>query len=371
MGPLEGVRVVELAGLGPAPMCGMMLSDMGAEVFLVERPGAASAESTLHAGRRDMLKRGKLALPLDLKDEADAQTLLDLLDCSDVFIESYRPGVMERLGLGPERCLAANPRLVYARLSGWGQTGPLAPYAGHDANYAALSGALYHSGCADSVPLAPPTMLGDAAGGAAILAWGISSALVAVARHGRGQVMDASIFEGTCYLTSLVRSFYINGQLTDERQGGWMDGAAPWGRSYRCADGGFMTVLAVESKFYRIFLEKLGLADEQLFGAANQWNSSAWPAQIERFCAVFAAHDRAHWEAVFKDSDACVSPVLTYGEAPQHEHARERGVFHQVDGDWYANPAPRFSGTPAEPAWEEAEVDVHARLRELGIGAPT
>jgi len=367
MGPLQGIRVVELAGLGPAPMCGMMLADMGAEVFVVERPGAASAESSLHAGRRDMLKRGKVPLSLDLKSPAGVSTLLELLGKADVLIESYRPGVMERLGLGPERCLECNPQLVYARLSGWGQTGPLAPYAGHDANYAALSGALYHSGTADGVPLAPPTMLGDAAGGAAMLAWGISSALVAASRRGVGQVVDASIFEGTTYLTSLARSFYLNGHLSDERQSGWMDGAAPWARSYRTRDDGFMTVLAVENKFYLQFIELLGVRELEPFCEAGQWDKSAWPEQVQLLETLFASEDRQHWEALFAGSDACVSPVLTYGEAARSQHALARGVFTQVDGQSYPNPAPRFSATPAEPAWDAIEVDVVSRLEALGI----
>lgn len=353
MGPLQGIKVIEMAGIGPVPLCGMMMSDMGAEVYLVERKSGASAESSLHVSKRDMMKRGKQSLALDLKDPDEIALLLDLVAGADVLIEGFRPGVMERLGLGPDACLARNPRLVYGRLTGWGQEGPLAQVAGHDPNYISLTGALYHSGDPDTPPQAPPTLMGDCAGGTAMMAWGISSALLHAERTGRGQVIDAAIIDGLAYLASFARSFYQAGHISDERGGQWMDGAAPWNRSYRCADGGFITLCPVEARFYKVLIEKLELLDNDLFADLNQWDRSRWPAQIDHLQGLFVTAPRQHWCDLLEGSDACFAPVLNYGEVQDHPHSRARHSYVEVEGEWYPQPAPRFSATGAQPSWEE------------------
>ena len=304
MGPLAGIRVVEMAGLGAGPMCGMMLADLGAEVLVVRRPGAQPPEAVLHVAEVDPLERGKVEIRLDIKAAGDRDLLLEVIERSDVLLESFRPGVMERLGLGPDNCAQRNPRLVYARLTGWGQDGPWAQAAGHDPNYAAATGVLFHSGRADSAPMAPPTLLADAAGGAALLTAAISSALVHAVRQGKGQVIDAAIAEGTSYLSTYAQSFYQAGHMTDIRESDWLDGAAPWNTVYETADGKFMAVAAVEPAFYRLLLQLLSLHDHPLFEDANQWLRDRWPAQQARLADIFGSRDRAHWTAVFAGKDA-------------------------------------------------------------------
>ena len=353
MGPLQGIKVIEMAGIGPVPLCGMMMSDMGAEVCLVERKSGASAESSLHVSKRDMMKRGKHSLALDLKDPDDIATLLDLIAGADVLIEGFRPGVMERLGLGPEVCLEHNPRLVYGRLTGWGQEGPLSQVAGHDPNYISITGALYHSGDPDAAPQAPPTLMGDCAGGTAMMAWGISSALLHVERTGQGQVIDAAIVDGLSYLASFARSFYQAGHINDQRGSAWMDGAAPWNRSYACADGGYISLCPVEARFYGVLMEKLALVEHPLFADMNQWDKAKWPGQVAYLESLFVSQGRQHWCDLLEGSDACFAPVLTYGEVQDHPHNRARDSYVEVDGQWYPQPAPRFSATTPQPAWHE------------------
>ena len=368
MGPLAGVKVIEMAGLGPVPLCGMMMADMGAEVYLIERKTEASSESTLHVSKRDMMKRGKHIIALDLKDPAAIELLLAMVAKADVLIEGFRPGVMERLGLGPEPCLQRNPALVYGRLTGWGQEGPLAQVAGHDPNYISLTGVLYHSGDPDSPPQAPPTLLGDCAGGAAMMAWGISSALLPAMREGRGQVVDAAIIDGISYLATFARSFYQAGHITDQRGAHWMDGAAPWNRSYRCGDGGFITLCSVEARFYKILLEKLELQAHALFADGNQWDRPRWGEQAGHLQKLFNAQSRQYWCDLLEGSDACFAPVLSYGEVQQHPHNLAREAYIEVDGSWHARPAPRFSETKPEPAWEERPPkDEKTVLREMGL----
>jgi crotonobetainyl-CoA:carnitine CoA-transferase CaiB-like acyl-CoA transferase len=353
MGPLAGIKVIEMAGIGPVPLCGMMMADMGAEVFLIERKSGSSSESTLHVSKRDMMKRGKQSIALDLKNPAAIELLLEMMAKVDVLIEGFRPGVMERLGLGPDVCLENNPALVYGRLTGWGQEGPLSQVAGHDPNYIALTGVLYHSGDPDSPPQAPPTLLGDCAGGAAMMAWGISSALIPAIRERKGQVVDAAIVDGISYLASFARSFYQAGHINDQRGSEWMDGAAPWNRSYRCADGDFITLCPVEARFYAILLDKLGLQDQSLFADGSQWDRSRWPDQIDYLQNLFSAHSRNHWSELLEGSDACFAPVLSYGEVHEHPHSVARDAYVKVDEHWYPQPAPRFSVTRPEPAWQE------------------
>jgi alpha-methylacyl-CoA racemase len=366
VGPLKGIKVIEMAGIGPVPLCGMMMADMGAEVYLIERKTGASAESTLHVSKRDMLKRGKQTIALDLKDSADINLLLDLVAKVDVLIEGFRPGVMERLGLGPDICLERNPALVYGRLTGWGQDGPLSQVAGHDPNYISLTGVLYHSGDAQSPPQAPATLLGDCAGGAAMMAWGISSALVHAQKAGQGQVVDAAIVDGISYLASFARSFYQAGHIGDERGSDWMDGAAPWNRSYRCGDEGYITLCPVEARFYAVLLEMLELQNHVLFADGNQWDKARWPQQIEYLQSLFAEQSRQYWCDLLAGTDACFAPVLSYGEVQNHPHNLARNAYKEVDGQWYPRPAPRFSNTVPEPAWEEAElVDQLELIRRL------
>lgn len=368
MGPLVGIKVIEMAGIGPVPLCGMMMADMGAEVFLIERKTGTSSESSLHVKKRDMMKRGKHAIALDLKDPEDIELLLRMISKADVLIEGFRPGVMERLGLGPGVCLERNPALVYGRLTGWGQEGPLSQVAGHDPNYISITGVLYHSGDADSPPQAPPTLLGDCAGGAAMMAWGISSALIPAIREGTGQVVDAAIADGISYLASFARSFYQAGHITDERSAQWMDGAAPWNRSYHCSDMGYITLCPVEARFYAVLLETLGLQGHSLFADHNQWEKARWPEQVAHFEALFGSQPRQHWCDLLEGTDACFAPVLNYGEAPQYPHNLARKSFVEVDGEWHAAPAPRFSATMAEPAWTEIpERSASEILQDFGL----
>ena len=370
MGPLAGIRVIEMAGIGPVPLCGMMMADMGAEVFLVERKSPASAESTLHVSKRDMMKRGKKVVALDMKDPAAIEVLLSMVEKANVLIEGFRPGVMERLGLGPDVCLKRNPALVFGRLTGWGQEGPLAQVAGHDPNYISLTGTLYHSGDADMPPQAPPTLLGDCAGGAAMMAWGISSALLPALREGRGQVVDAAIVDGISYLATFARSFYQAGHMSDDRGSGWMDGAAPWNRSYSCLDGGYITLCSVEERFYHILLDKLGLAEHPLFIDVQQFDSSRWKAQVDYLQTLFGSQSRQHWSDLLEGTDACFAPVLSYGEVHEHPHNRARNAYVEVDGQWQPAPAPRFSVTGAEPAWEDTpSLDAAETLADMGVPA--
>jgi len=368
MGPLSGIKVIEMAGLGPVPLCGMMLSDMGAEVYLVEKKGDAGSEATLHVSKRDMIRRGKTPIALDLKSEAAIALVLEMVANADVLIEGFRPGVMERLGLGPDICLEKNPALVYGRLTGWGQEGPLSQVAGHDPNYIALTGVLYHTGDHDTPPQAPPTLLGDCAGGAAMMAWGISSALIPALREGKGQVVDAAIVDGIAYLASFARGFYHAGHIDETRGSGWLDGAAPWNRSYRCKDDGYITLCSVEARFYAVLLEKLGLTANTFFAGASQWDKGRWQSQIEFLEALFASMPRDHWCNLLEGTDACFAPVLSYGEVQNHPHAKARDAYVNVDGQWHPRPAPRFSATAAEPAWQEEPITPPAdALRSLGV----
>jgi len=367
MGPLEGIRVVEMAGLGAGPLCGMMLADLGASVLVIERPGRPSAEASAHVKEVDPLLRGKMRLALDLKSPAHIELLCEVITRSQVLLESYRPGVMERLGLGPDVCCDSNPGLVYARMTGWGQTGPWAQRAGHDPNYIGATGALFHSGRAGESPMAPPTLLGDAAGGAALMTSGITSALVAAVRDGRGQVIDGAIAEGTSYLTTYAQSFYQAGQLTDQRGSGWLDGGAPWNDTYRTRDEAFMVVAAIEPKFYACLLALLELTDHPLFSDGDQWAVSSWAAQRAVIANLFESRPRTFWETLFSGSDACVSPVLTYSEARTHPQFQARNAYFEQSGQWFPTPAPRFSAT----SWDATEAlegaAVHDYLGKIGV----
>jgi crotonobetainyl-CoA:carnitine CoA-transferase CaiB-like acyl-CoA transferase len=343
MGVLDGVRIIEIAGIGPGPFCGMLLADMGAEVILVERAGSKGADM-LDLGKHSIVNRGKQSLALDLKDPMAIEALLRLIEGTDGLIEGMRPGVMERLGLGPEVCLARNPRLVYGRMTGWGQHGPLAQAAGHDLNYIALSGALWFSGEAGEPPMAPPTLVGDLGGGALYLAMGMLAALLNVSTHGVGQVVDAAIVDGSANLMNLLLSAHSAGQQPLERGCGLLDGAH-WGRTYACADGLFVSVQALEPQFNALLFSKLGLGDDPDF--KNPYDPRLWGNLRERLAAVFASQPRQHWVDLLEGSDACFAPVLTPVEAMAHPHMAARQVYSRHNGVLQAAPAPRFSATPS------------------------
>ncbi len=343
MGPLRGVRVVEFAGLGPGPFCGMLLADLGADVVRIDRRG--SRGGLIGAlGATSLLDRGKRSIALDLKDDADLAVVRALVARADVLLEGFRPGVMERLGLGPDELLAVKPSLVYGRMTGWGQTGPLASTAGHDIGYIALTGALGATGRPDERPAPPMNLLGDFGGGGVFLALGAVAALVHARATGEGQVVDAAIVDGTAVLTTMIHGMLDAGAWRDRRGVNLLDTGAPFYDVYRCGDGQFLAVGALEEQFYAALLEGLGLSgDESL---PDRTDPRQWPALRDRFTEVFASRTRDEWWAVFAGTDACVAPVWSLLEATRDEHNRERGVFVEVDGVVQPEVAPRFSATP-------------------------
>lgn len=350
-GPLTGIRIVEVEGIGPGPFAAMMLADLGADVIVVHRPRSGPV---VGLKERPVTDRGKRSLMLDLKSDTDRDVLLKLVAHADGLIEGFRPGVMERLGLGPEICHAANPRLVYGRMTGWGQDGPLAERAGHDLNYISMSGALWSSGLEDDRPTVPPTLVGDIGGGALYLVAGMLSGIIAAGRTGLGTVVDAAIYDGAAHMQNLIMS--IAGRVEDgpSAQANPLVGAH-WSRTYRCADGGFVSVQCLEPKFYAEFLGKLGLAEDADF-VNHQFDQAAWPRLSDRLAQIFAAQKRSYWEQLFEGSDACVAPVLSPREAFAHPQNVARQTWHEVDGGLQAAAAPRFDGqTPAPPA------DIRAR----------
>ena len=342
---LEGIRIIEIEGLGPAPFAGMWLADMGAEVICVHRKGGAA---TPGMPERSLLDRGKRSIALDLKDPGDTDTLLALVASADGLIEGFRPGVMERLGLGPETCQAVNPALVYGRMTGWGQDSPLSQRAGHDLNYIALSGALWYASQAGECPMPPPTLVGDIGGGAMYLVAGMLAGLLRAKTNGQGTIVDAAIYDGSAHMMNLLMSLRQSGNFGDQRGQNLLDGPH-WSRCYACADGGFLSVQCLEPKFYREFLCRLGLQEDADF--AKQYDKSRWPHLTARLAEFFATKPRSHWVALFTDSDACVAPVLTPSEAKAHAmNTRATWIEHQ--GVLQAAPAPRFA---TEPVWHPKE----------------
>ncbi|MFO1414518.1 MAG: CaiB/BaiF CoA-transferase family protein [Burkholderiales bacterium] len=342
MGPLTGIRVLEFDAIGPGPFCGMMLADMGADVLLVDRPDDPGLGFSLPR-RHDTMKRGRRSLTLDLKQPGAVTAALRLAERADVLVEGFRPGVMERMGLGPDVVLARNPRLVYGRMTGWGQTGPLAPRAGHDIDYIALSGALHGIGRAHEAPVPPLNLVGDFGGGGMLLAFGIASALVEAARSGRGQVVDAAMVEGAALLTTMFAGMRAAGAWRDERGRNALDTGAPWYDCYRTRDGGYMAVGAIEPKFYAALLQGLALDPATL---PAQHDEARWPELRATFAAAFAARTRDEWATVFAGSDACVAPVLSFAEVDRHPHAVARESFVTLAGVTQPAPAPRYSRTP-------------------------
>ncbi len=354
-GPLAGIRVLEFASLAPAPFACTVLSDLGADVLRVANPADRGLTSAPHDG--DPLDRGRGIRALDLKSPDGARAALDLAGRADVLVEGFRPGVMERLGLGPQPCLERNPGLVYARMTGWGQDGPLAPRAGHDINYLALAGTLEPLGPAGGPPSPPLNYVADFGGGGMLLAVGVLAALVERSRSGRGQVVDAAMTDGAALMTAIVHGLRARGLWERRRGRNLFDGSAPFYAAYGCADGRFVAVGAVEPRFYAQLLDRLGLSGQ--IDASAQYDRATWPEIQGAIAGVFATRTRDEWAAVFDGSDACVTPVLTPWEAPDHPHNQARGTFTTVAGHIHPAPAPRFSRTAADlpPAPPRAAAD--------------
>lgn len=338
---LDSVRVLEIGGLGPGPFCAMHLADLGADVISVVRK-TKSKETT-----GALLNRGKRSVFADLKTEEGRQLVLALVADADALIEGMRPGVMERLGLGPDECMMVNPRLVYGRMTGWGQTGPLSPRAGHDTNYAAVSGALWGCSPADARPVSPFAVLGDIGGGAMYLMTGLLSGIVQARATGRGTVVDAAIVDGSAHMLNLMLSARQSGLVTDVR-GQSIHDSAPFYDTYVCADGHHITVGAIEPQFYALLLDVLGLANDPDF-TGPQWDKASWPTRRSRLAALFLAQHRAHWQVLLESTDACFGAVLSPLEASLHPHMQARGVYKEVQGTLQAAPAPRFDGQLYEP----------------------
>ncbi|MFC9614256.1 CaiB/BaiF CoA transferase family protein [Streptomyces sp. NPDC056938] len=337
-GPLAGVRVLELGGVGPGPFAGMMLADMGAEVIRVERA------SGLH-DRFPVLHRGRRSIAVNLKNPAGVETVRRIADGCDIVTEGFRPGVAEHLDLGPEELLARNPRLVYGRMTGWGQDGPLASTPGHDINYLSLTGGLHAIGPKGGDPVPPLNLVSDFGGGGMLLIYGILCALVRAKETGEGQVVDASMVDGTALLMAMTYGFLGQGAWHEERASNRLDGGAPYYRTYRCADDGHMAVGCVEPQFFAEMLRTLGLHDDASFTDQNDRN--LWPAQHEKLEKVFATRTRDEWAEIFESTEACTTPVLTMSEAARHPHNVARKTFDvSQEGRIQPMPAPRFSGTP-------------------------
>jgi alpha-methylacyl-CoA racemase len=345
VGPLQGIKVLEIAGIGPGPFCAMLLADMGAEVLRVDRADKVMGGDP-EAPPADILNRGRRSIGLDLKSPEGVATLLDLVTEADVLFEGFRPGVAERLGFGPDVCLERNPRLVYGRMTGWGQDGPYAHPAGHDINYIALAGALWPLGPADRKPSAPLNLVGDFGGGGMLLAFGIACALVERDRSGEGQVVDAAMVDGSAVLTTMFYAFRAMGVWSDERSANLLDGGAYFYDTYETADGKYVSIGSLEPQFYAELLKLTGLADEP--DLPWQHDRSTWPDMREKLTKIFLSKTRDEWCEVMEGSDVCFAPVLDWTEAPDHPHNVHRGTFTEKWGVVQPSPAPRFSRT--EPA---------------------
>jgi alpha-methylacyl-CoA racemase len=362
-GPLQGIRVLEMVGIGPAPFCGMMLADMGAEVIRVDRPadkrasldGKPRAQDSL---RFDVTARGKRTVAIDLKSAEGVEQVLALVEQVDVLIEGYRPGVMERLGLGPDVCLQRNAKLVYGRMTGWGQHGPLAHAAGHDINYISISGMLGAMGRAEEAPVPPLNLVGDYGGGAMMLAFGVACALVEARKSGAGQVIDAAMTDGAALLGSMLYGMQAQGVWSARRGTNLLDGSAHFYDTYECADGKYIAIGSIEPQFYAALLERLDLTDPDF---SRQMDKEQWPRLKRRLAALFTTRTRAQWTELMEGTDICFAPVLDMEEAPYHPHNIARNTFIEVDGVTQPAPAPRFSRTAPEvrhaPGRPEERVD--------------
>lgn len=362
-GPLAGLRVVELTGLAPAPYAGMLLADLGADVIRVDRRAPSSPSASPAA----ILMRNRPCIRLDLKSADDVAVFLSLVDRADVLIEGFRPGVMERLELGPEQCLERNPRLVYGRVTGWGQSGPLAQAAGHDLNYIALAGVLHHLRLHDQPPTIPLNIIGDHAGGGLLLAFGVLAALHERIRSGRGQVVDAAMVDGPASLQAALFEHLAMGIMTDEAGSNPMAGEAPFYSVYKTSDGRYVSVASAEPQFYRQFLDGLGLDPDAI--VASQMDASTWPTVRARIADIIITRTQAEWCTRFEGTDCCFAPVLSMADAAAHPHNRERGTFLEIDGHLQAAPVPRFDRTPStEPvSFATAQSDLSSTLDRWGI----
>lgn len=367
-GPLESVRVVELAGIGPCPFAAMLLADLGADVIRVER---SSAVAPIEAGSVgwDLLQRGKRSIGVDLKDARGVGLVLDLVERADVLLEGFRPGVTERLGLGPSACMERNGRLVYGRMTGWGQDGPLAQHAGHDIDYISIAGVLSMIGRSDGAPVPPLNLVGDFGGGGMLLAFGVVAALLSASRGGAGQVVDAAMVDGSALLSSMMWSFASLGVWKADRGTNLLDTGAPFYEVYECADGGHVALGALEPQFYEALCRVMGLAPADL---PPQMDRARWPEAKERYAAIFKQKTRAEWVelASREGGDACLAPVLSMAEAAEHPHNVERGTFAEVAGVRQPAPAPRFSGTPGAVSSPPCRPGEHGRQALSGWEIP-
>ena len=360
-GPLAGLRVIEFAGIGPGPFCGMLLADLGADVIVIERTGNAPS-----VGAGGMPNRGKRSMALDLKKPAELDIALRLLSTADALIEGFRPGVMERLGLGPSIVCGRNPRLVYGRVTGWGQSGPLAQAAGHDINYVALSGVLGLSARPHALPTIPATLVGDMAGGALFLAFGLVCAMLEARNSGRGQVVDAAMVDGVNTMATLIHSLRAEGFWRDQPEQNFFLHSSPFYDVFECADGKHISLGAIEPHFYAELMRRLGLDDVD---TSRQYLTQDWPALRARVADRIKSRNRDDWCQLLEGTDACVAPVLSLAEAPQHPHNQARCNFVEVDGQVQPAPSPRFSRTPAIAPRRSPEHGEHTQqiLREIGL----
>jgi alpha-methylacyl-CoA racemase len=360
MGPLKGIKVVELAGIGPGPFCGMLLSDMGADVIRIDRKGGRGGS------KFDITSRGRRSIAVDLKKPEGVEAVLKLIEQADMLQEGYRPGVMERLGLGPEVCLKRNPKLVYGRMTGWGQTGPLAQAAGHDINYISLTGALHAIGPKDGKPVPPLNLVGDFGGGALYLAMGMLAALVEAQRSGKGQVVDAAMTDGSASLMAMFYGFMGSGMWKDEKASNLLDGGAHFYDTYETSDGKWISIGSIEPQFYALLREKAGLADDA-FDA--QMDGAQWPALKEKLTELFKTKTRDEWTEIMEGTDICYGPILSLKEAPNHPHNQARETFVERDGVVQPNVAPRFSRTESQIQGPSPHCGEHSKdiLSEWGF----
>lgn len=368
-GPLAGLRILEFAGVGAAPFCAMMLSDLGADVVRVDRVGAGSADAGgMSAITEGILGRGRRSVALNLKHPDGVATALRLVAGADALVEGFRPGVMERLGLGPSVCLRHNPRLVFGRLTGWGQDGPYAQSAGHDLNYIALAGALATMGRRDRPPSAPLNLIGDFGGGGMLMANGVMAALIEAGRSGRGQVVDAAMIDGAAYQMTMMYELLARGAWVEDREANFNDGGSHFYDVYETADGEYISIAAMEPRFYAELLRRVGLTDADL---PDQWDRRGWARASERLAELFRTRTRAQWCELLEGTDVCFAPVLRMSEAPNHPHNVHRDAFVTVDGVVQPAPTPRFSRTPGAVAGPAARVGEHSDevLAELGLSA--
>ena len=349
MGPLDGIKVVEMAGLAPGPYAAMLLADLGADVLRIDRPTPLEANVGLSA---NILNRNRMTLPIDVKSAEGKSTLIELISKADALIEGYRPGVMEKLGLGPDECFAKNPKLVYGRITGWGQDGPLAQAAGHDLNYLAITGALHSMGTKESIPPIPLNLLGDFAGGGMLLALGILAGVIEAKTSGKGQVVDASMVDGVSSIMTYIHSLRASNLWSDERGENVLDGSAPYYGVYETLDGKFITVAAAEQKFYAELILLMGLESSDL---PKQNDRQHWPALRVQFEQIFKSKTQTQWIEIMQGTDSCFAPVLSIPEALEHPHNTARGTYIEVDGVPQPAPVPRFSRShpksPTPPAY--------------------